>query len=64
MEAPNVVTEMKNLALNFTFCVRAYRKVTQAEMRFAYAMWKGQKKSNKPKRNQHIEVISVIGHDE
>ena len=64
METPNVVTEMKDPALNFTFCVRAYRKITKEEMRFGYAMWRGQKKSNKPKRNQRIEVISIIGHDE
>ena len=61
MEAPNVVTEVNDPKLNFTFAVRAYRKVSDDEMRLAYAMWRGQKKSNKPKRNQRVEVISIIG---
>lgn len=61
MEMPNVLTELTDPKLNFTFCVRAYRKLTPQEMRETYTFWRKQKKSNKPKRNQRIEVISIIG---
>lgn len=64
MEQPNVITEMKDPDLNFTFAVRAYRKVTEDEMRFAFVVWRRQKKSNRPRRNQRVEVISIIGHNQ
>ncbi len=64
MELPNVITEQRDPELNFTFAVRAYRKVTEYEMRAAFTLWRRQKKSNKPKRNQRVEIISIIGHNQ
>ena len=64
MQLPNVLTEIKDSALNFTFAVRAYRRLTQEEMQYSYTHWRSQKKSNKPKKNIRIEIISLIGHNE
>ena len=64
MQQPDVVTELKDPDLNFTFAVRAYRTVTEAELRYSYALWRSQKKNNKPKRNQRVEMITFIGADE
>ncbi len=64
MDTPNVKTELKIPELNFTFCVIAYRKATREEMHFAYNYWRSQKKSNKPKRNQRVDVITIIGYND
>lgn len=47
--------------LNFTFEVWAYRRVTDAELKQAYAFWR---RKNKAKRNQTVKVMTVIGSNE
>lgn len=64
MEMPSIPTSYTDKDLNFTFTVFAYRKLTQEEMQMSYNIWRGQKKSNKPKRNTKVEIVSIIGHDE
>ena len=61
MNTPDVLTEMKDTDINFTFVVRAYRSLSEMEIKRSYALWRRQKKSNKPKKNQRVEVITSIG---
>ena len=61
MQMPTVPTEIKDEDWNFTFRVLAYRKLTREEMLQALAMWRGQSKRNKPKKNQIVEITSIIG---
>ena len=61
MELPKVPTEAKDHELNFIFRVLAYRELTPAEFRKTYLLWRRQAKKNKPKKNQLVTVISLIG---
>jgi len=57
---PTVVTEMKDPDKNFTFRVLAYRKLTETEMRQAFAVWNQQRERRRSLKNQTVEVISSI----
>ena len=61
MEVPKVATEAKDQKLNFTFRVMAYRQLTPIELKQTYAVWLGQSKRNRPKKNQIVTILSVIG---
>jgi hypothetical protein len=64
MKAPIVPTELKYSDLNFTFRVLAYRQLSRDELLQAFGLWQGQSKRNRPKKNQLVEVTSIIGFDE
>jgi hypothetical protein len=61
MESPKIPTEAKDEELNFTFRVLAYRELTPTEFRQTYLLWRRQAKKNKPKKNQIVTIISLIG---
>jgi hypothetical protein len=61
MQLPTIPTTLYDEKLNFTFQVLAYRTLTAGEMRAAWAYYRSQKKSAKPKKNQTVQVISQIG---
>lgn len=63
MKAPNTITQTHDEKLNFTFQVRAYRKLTPGEMRAAFRLWNQQRDKRRSLRNKVIEVISIIGYD-
>ncbi len=64
MQMPDVVTVFKDKQNNFTFRVRAYRKLTLHEMKVSYAHWYQQRDKRKSYKNIIIEVVSIIGHNE
>lgn len=61
MDAPNVVTTLRNKELNFVFRVRAYRNLTQIEIERELAIWMQQSNTKRIPRNQTVEVISIRG---
>lgn len=61
MEMPNAITKTKDQKMNFTFRVRAYRKLTPQEMRISFANWNQQRDKRKSLKNKVIEVVSIIG---
>ncbi len=61
MELPGVITEAKDQERNFTFRVRAYRKLTPQEMNMNFAIWYRQRDRRRSWRNMTIEVLSSIG---
>lgn len=64
MQMPDIVTEVKDKQNNFTFRVRAYRKLFSHEMKMAYAQWYQQRDKRRSYKNKIIEVVSIIGHNE
>lgn len=64
MPMPDTVTEIKDKKNNFTFRVRAYRKITPQEMTESYADWYRQRDKRWSYKNKIIEVVSIIGYDE
>lgn len=64
MQMPDIVTEVKDKQNNFTFRVRAYRKLTPHEMKLSYALWHQQRDKRRSYKNKIIEVVSIIGHNE
>jgi len=64
MKMPNVITEAKDPVRNFTFRVRAYRKLTPREMKVAFAVWNGQRDKRRTLKNKVVEIVSIIGYDE
>ncbi len=64
MQMPNIVTEMKDKRNNFTFRVRAYRKLSPQEMKVSYVDWYRQRDKRRSYKNKIIEVVSIIGYDE
>jgi hypothetical protein len=61
MQMPDIVTEAKDQQNNFTFRVRAYRKLTPHEMKISYADWYLQRDKRRSYKNKIIEVVSIIG---
>lgn len=64
MEQPTVKTTMKDEKAGVTWCVIAYRAVSQGEMVAAIRHYLASKKTRKPKRGQAITIVSIIGYDE
>lgn len=64
MQMPNVITEVKDKRKNFTFRVRAYRELTDQEMKRTFAVWFCQRDKRKTLKNKIVEIFSIIGHDE
>ncbi len=64
MKMPNVITQTRNPTNNFTFRVRAYRKLTPQEMRAALFLWNRQRDKRRSFKNKTVEVTSIIGYDE
>lgn len=62
MKMPNVVTRTHDLKNNFTFQVRAYRQLTQQEMRAAYFVWDRKWDKRRSPKNKAVEVTSIIGY--
>ncbi len=63
MLMPDVVTEIMDKKNNFTFRVRAYRKLTPYEMKVSYADWYRQRDKRRSYKNKIIEMVSIIGYD-
>jgi len=63
MEAPNIVSTLKIEELNFTFCVRAYRKLTKTELQNNLQIWLNHSRYKKIPKNKTVEVISILGYD-
>lgn len=61
---PDVITEIHDPKNNITFRVRAYRKLTQKEMRKAYFVWSRQGDKKQSLENKTVTVDSLIGYDE
>jgi len=61
---PKVITEAKDKKKNFTFRVRAYRKLTPAEFHSAYVVWYRQRDKRRKLQNQVIEITSIIGYNQ
>ena len=64
MQIPNVITEVKDKKKNFTFRVRAYRKLTEQELRAAFIIWNRQRDKRRSFKNKIIEITSIIGYNE
>ena len=64
MQIPNVITEVIDKEKNFSFRVRAYRKLTEQEMRTAFIVWSRQRDKRRTFKNKIIEVTSTLGYDE
>jgi hypothetical protein len=64
MKMPDVITQTHDSNNNFTFRVRAFRKLTPQEMRAGFFIWNHQRDKRKSLKNKIIEVISIIGYDE
>jgi hypothetical protein len=54
---------VKNYKRNLTFNVRAYRKLTVAEMKQALSVWLRQSRRKTLPKNQTVTVISIHGFD-
>ena len=61
MEAPNVITEIKDPEKNFKFRVHAFRKLTPHEMKISFAQWNQQRDKRRSLKNKVVEVVSIIG---
>lgn len=61
MQMPDVINEVKEPEKNFTFRVRAYRKLTPYEMRVSFVLWNRQRDKRYTLRNKIVEIISHIG---
>jgi hypothetical protein len=61
MQMPNVITEAHDPDANFTFKVRAYRKLTQQEMKMSFAIFNQQRDKRRTLKNKTVEVTSIIG---
>lgn len=61
---PSVLTEIYVEKLNFTFCVRAYRKVTENEMRNALRFWMQSERRKKLPKNMRVEVVTIHGYND
>lgn len=64
MEQPTVRTTMKDEMTGVTWCVLAYRAVSQGEMVAAIRHHLARRNARKPKRGQTIMIITIIGYDE
>ena len=63
LEMPNVVTSCKISGTNFIFSVRAYRKLSDAEMKIAIKMWMREKRIKKVPRRGKGMWIAIHGFD-
>ncbi len=61
MQMPDVITEVKDAKNNFTFRVRAYRKLTPQEMKVSFSLWNKQRDKRRSFKNMTIEVVSIMG---
>ena len=64
MQLPNVITEVHDPDINFTFKVRAYRKLTPREMKVSFAIFNQQRDKRRSLKNKTVEVMSIIGFNE
>lgn len=64
MREPDVITETHDPKNNFTFRVRAYRKLTPTEMRKAYFVWSRQGDKRQSLKNETVTVDSIVGYNE
>ena len=64
MKEPDVITETHDLKNNFTFRVRAYRKLSAKEMRKALFVWSCQGDKKRSLKNETVTVTSIIGYKE
>lgn len=55
---------MKDVKAGVTWCVIAYRTVSQSEMIAAIRHYLAAKKSRKLKRGQTITIVTIIGYDD
>lgn len=55
---------MKDEMTGVTWCVLAYRAVSQGEMVAAIRHHLARRNARKPKRGQTIMIITIIGYDE
>lgn len=60
MEFPTVETTKLDRTTGVTYTVLAYRRVTDQEFLEAMAAYLARRKT-KPKRGQHIKVLTIIG---
>lgn len=60
---PNVVTTLRNTERNFTFCVTAYRKLSETEMYSALKVWMRQNKLKHIPRDRKVNYIMTLGLD-
>jgi len=64
MKMPDVITQTHDPKNNFTFRVRAYRKLAPRELRVAFFVWNRQRDKRRSLRNKTVEVTSIIGYNE
>jgi len=64
VKTPDVITQTHNPKNNFTFRVRAYRRLTPKEMRKAYFVWSRQGDKKHSLKNKTVTVTSIVGYDE
>jgi hypothetical protein len=64
MKEPDVITETRDPKNNFTFRVRAYRKLTPKEMRKELFVWSRQGDKKRSLKNKTVTVTSIIDYEE
>jgi len=64
MKEPDVTTETYDPKNNFTFRVKAYRKLTPKEMRKALFVWSHQGDRKHSLKGKTVTVTSIIGYKE
>lgn len=64
MNAPSVVSTLRSDELNFTFHVKAYKKLTHSELKRILNIWMRHKRITKLPKNKTITYITILGFDE